>query len=190
MFAYIRGTVLSVQHPILVCLIEGTGLGLEIFSSPGLLSSAISGQMIEISIHHHMTEMGETLFGFINTEERELFRSLLKVSGVGGKTALNILGLGHDAIVRAIQFEDDGVISSVPGIGKKTAQKIIVDLKGSIDFKKTPQTPMKNNSDSLLISSLVQMGYDKTRVEEVIQGISSELPIDKRTIEAIRKLAS
>lgn len=190
MFAYIRGNVLSIQHPTLVCLVEGTGLGLEIFSSPGLLSKAISGQMIEISIHHHMTEMGETLFGFVDTEERELFRSLLKVSGVGGKTALNILGLGHDTIVRAIQFEDDAVIASVPGIGKKTAQKIIVDLKGSIDFKKQTSEPQKNTSDSLLISSLVQMGYDKSRVETIVQMIDSSLPLEKRTIEAIRKLAS
>lgn len=62
-------------------------------------------------------------------DERSLFRDLLKVNGVGGRTALNLLGLGRESLMKAIQFEDDKILSSVPGIGKKTAQKIIVDLK-------------------------------------------------------------
>jgi holliday junction DNA helicase RuvA len=71
--------------------------------------------------------------------------------------------------MKAIQFEDDKLLASVPGIGKKTAQKIIVDLKGSIDFTKhSPTNKQKNTSDMTLISSLVQMGYDKARVEEIV----------------------
>lgn len=110
--------------------------------------------------------MSEVLFGFIDRDERTLFRDLLKVNGVGGKTALSLLGLGRDTLIQAIHLEDDKLISSVPGIGKKTAQKIIVDLKGSIDFsKKSATDTRKHLSDTTLISSLVQMGYDKARVE-------------------------
>jgi Holliday junction DNA helicase RuvA len=114
------------------------------------------------------------------------------VNGIGGKTALALLGLGEDTLILAIQMEDYQLLSSVPGIGKKTAQKIIVDLKGSIDFSKKPTTPagkIQNQSDILLISSLVSMGYDKIRVEDIIRDIDTSQTIESRTIEAIRQLA-
>ena len=92
--------------------------------------------------------------------------------------------------VQAIHLEDDKLISSVPGIGKKTAQKIIVDLKGSIDFSKKSWTDGKmHTSDTTLISSLVQMGYDKARVESVIEDINPSLNLEQKTVEAIRNLA-
>jgi holliday junction DNA helicase RuvA len=84
---------------------------------------------LSVWIHHHRTEVSESLFGFDSFDERALFRELNKVNGVGGKTALALLGLGREELIKAIQFEDDKLLSSVPGIGKKTAQKIIVDLK-------------------------------------------------------------
>ncbi len=134
--------------------------------------------------------MSEVLFGFISREERTLFRELLRVNGVGGKTALSLLGLGRDTLIQAIQLEDDKLISSVPGIGKKTAQKIIVDLKGSIDFsKKQSHGTKKDTSDTSLISSLVQMGYDKTRVESIVADINPSLTLEQKTVEAIRSLA-
>jgi holliday junction DNA helicase RuvA len=93
--------------------------------------------------------------------------------------------------LRAIQLEDDKLLSSVPGIGKKTAQKIIVDLKGSIDFTKhsSPSGKQKNTSDMTLISSLVAMGYDKSRVEEIVASLDPSLSLEIRTIEAIQQLA-
>ena len=138
--------------------------------------------------------MSELLFGFVSVEERGLFRSLNKVNGIGGKTALALLGLGEETLILAIQMEDDRLLSSVPGIGKKTAQKIIVDLKGSIDFsKKTSHQPTNlptyQPTDTLLISSLVSMGYDKTRVETTVADIDKNGTIEIRTIEAIRQLA-
>ena len=92
--------------------------------------------------------------------------------------------------MKAIQLEDDTLLSSVPGIGKKTAQKIIVDLKGSIDFTKTAtKTPEKNTTDMMLIASLVQMGYDKSRVESVVREIDARQPLEIRTINAIKRLS-
>ncbi len=101
-----------------------------------MIGTTLNQQNIVLWIHHHRTEVSELLFGFSSIEERELFQTLNRVNGVGGKTALNILGLGMENLKIAIMTEDDNLLSSVPGIGKKTAQKIIVDLKGSIDFTK------------------------------------------------------
>lgn len=190
MFSYIHGVILAIDWSALTLLIHGTGLGLEVLASPALLSESSSKKEIDAWIHHHKTDMSEVLFGFMSREERSLFRELLKVNWVGWKTALALLGLGRDTLIQAIQLEDDKLISTVPGIGKKTAQKIIVDLKWSIDFSKKQSTEVhKNRSDTTLISSLVQMGYDKARVESVIEDINPNLTLEQKTVEAIRNLA-
>jgi Holliday junction DNA helicase RuvA len=140
-------------------LVQGTGLGFDVLVSPAVLSNIDKNSKISLWIHHHKTDVSEVLFGFISTEERKLFRDLNKVNGIGGKTALALLGLGEETLIRAIHMEDDKLLSSVPGIGKKTAQKIIVDLKGSIDFSKKSDTGsakiVSGGSTTLLVSSLV-----------------------------------
>ncbi len=190
MFSYIFWKVVSIDGIQITSLVDGTGLGLEIFVSPLLLANIRIGEKSEIWLHHHINDAGQTLFGFVDRDEKDLFRQLLKVNGIGGKTALNLLGLGGENLLKAIQFEDDALLSSVPGIGKKTAQKIIVDLKGSIDFSKKASSPtQRNTTDMTLVSSLVQMGYDKSRVEETIASLDSSLSLEVRTIEAIKMLA-
>lgn len=190
MFSFISWKILSIDGIQVTCLVEGTGLGLEIFVSPILIANIRIWEKSEIWLHHNINDAWETLFGFIDLSEKKLFRELLKVNGVGGKTALNLLWLGWETLMKAIQFEDDKLLSSVPGIGKKTAQKIIVDLKGSIDFTKhAPAWQQKNTSDMTLVSSLVQMGYDKNRVEEIVWNIDPGLSLEIRTIEAIQRLS-
>lgn len=192
MFWYIEGDILAIDGITLTVRVTGTGLGFDILVSPSVLSVLNQKEKIALWIHHHITDVSEMLFGFVSVEERNLFRSLNKVNGIWGKTALALLGLGEETLILAIQMEDDKLLSSVPGIGKKTAQKIIVDLKGSIDFSKkstTPATKIQNQSDILLISSLVSMGYDKARVESIVGEIDKNGTIESRTIEAIRQLA-
>lgn len=191
MFSFLSWTILSLDGIQVSILIEGTGLGVELYASPILLANIRIWEKSEVFIHHHINEAGQTLFGFTSLEERKLFRELLKVNGVWGKTALNLLGLGGENLLRAIQLEDDKLLSSVPGIGKKTAQKIIVDLKWSIDFTKhsSANNKQKNTSDMTLVSSLVQMGYDKTRVEEIVHDLDGTLSLEIRTIEAIKRLS-
>jgi Holliday junction DNA helicase RuvA len=91
MFSYISGTILSMDGIQVTCLVEGTGLGLEIFISPLILANIRKDEKFSFWIHHHKTEASETLFGCSSESERALFRQLLKVSGIGGKTALNLL---------------------------------------------------------------------------------------------------
>ncbi len=192
MFSFISGKILSIDAIQITTLVDGTGLGLEIFASPLLLANIRIWEKSNIWLHHNINDAGETLFGFTDQDEKKLFRELLKVNGVWGKTALNLLWLGGENLLKAIQLEDDKLLSSVPGIGKKTAQKIIVDLKGSIDFSKHSSSSwakQRNTSDMTLVSSLVQMGYDKVRVEEIVASIDSSLSLEIRTIEAIQRLA-
>lgn len=192
MFWYIEWDILAIDGITLTIKVNGTGLGFDILVSPSVLNIISFDKKLSLWIHHHKTDVSELLFWFTSTEERRLFRDLNKVNGIGGRTALALLGLGEEALVRAIQLEDDKLLSSVPWIGKKTAQKIIVDLKWSIDFSKkstTPKQKIQNNNDTVLISSLVSMWYDKNRVEAIIQEIEPHLSLEIRTVEAIRSLA-
>lgn len=192
MLWYIEWDILAIDGITLTVKASGTGIGYDILVSPSVLGNIPFDKKTSLWIHHHKTDVSELLFGFISVDERRLFRDLNKVNGIGGRTALALLWLGGDVLVRAIQMEDDKLLSSVPWIGKKTAQKIIVDLKWSIDFSKKsnpPEQKIQNNNDTILISSLVSMGYDKNRVEAIIGEIETNLPLEIRTIEAIRSLA-
>ena len=197
MFWYIIWDILAVDGINITLQIHGTGLGLDVLVAPSVLSHIDQKTPLHLWLHHHFSEMNQVLFGFSSPEERALFRSLNRVNGVWGKTALALLWLGEESLIRAIQMEDDRILSSVPGIGKKTAQKIIVDLKGSIDFSKkssiseskNSNTTISQHSHTPLISSLVSMGYDKSRVETVVMGIDPDLTLEARTIEAIRELS-
>lgn len=191
MFSFLSGKILSIDGIQISVLVDGTWLGLELFASPLLLANIRIWEKMDIFLYHHITEAGQVLFGFVDQDEKRLFRELLRVNGIWGKTALNLLWLWGENLMRAIQLEDDKLLSSVPGIGKKSAQKIIVDLKGSIDFTRqgSQGTKQKNTSDMSLIASLTQMGYEKTRVENIVGELDPSLSLEVRTIEAIKRLA-
>lgn len=192
MFSYIKWEILSIDGINITILVDGTGLGLEVLASPNLLIKSKISEKIEIFIHHHITDVSEVLFGFCSKDEKNLFKNLIKVNWIGGKTALNMLGLGEETLAIAIREEDDKLLSTIPGIGKKTAQKIIVDLKGSIDFssKETEEVKTKKSApNSVIFTSLVNMWYDKNRVEEVIANIDSSLAIEEQVRIAIKNLA-
>lgn len=192
MFSYIKWEILSIDGINITILVDGTGLGLEVLASPNLLIKSKISEKIEIFIHHHITDVSEVLFGFCSKDEKNLFKNLIKVNWIGGKTALNMLGLGEETLAIAIREEDDKLLSTIPGIGKKTAQKIIVDLKGSIDFssKETEEVKTKKPTpNSVIFTSLVNMWYDKNRVEEVIANIDSSLAIEEQVRIAIKNLA-
>lgn len=192
MFSYIKWEILSIDGINITILVDGTGFGLEVLASPNLLIKSKISEKIEIFIHHHITDVSEVLFGFCSKDEKNLFKNLIKVNWIGGKTALNMLGLGEETLAIAIREEDDKLLSTIPGIGKKTAQKIIVDLKGSIDFssKETEEVKTKKTApNSVIFTSLVNMWYDKNRVEEVIANIDSSLAIEEQVRIAIKNLA-
>lgn len=204
MYSFVRGTVLSFEDGKLSLLVENTGLGLELQPTPLLFASCSLGEVVEAHLYHHVTDVSEALFAFANADEKRFFRKLLKVDGVGGKTALALLGLGISSLVRAIETGDEKTISTVPGIGKKTALKVIVELKGEVSGSdivasgeptpaKTAKRSEKTSSDpdrEAILASLVSMGYDRRMVENALDAVSAEgLSIGERTVLTIRALS-
>jgi Holliday junction DNA helicase RuvA len=137
MIARLSGTLLEKNPPYLV--IDINGVGYEVEAPLGLFSDLPeNGKQVAILIHHHFSQDSQTLYGFASLGERELFRKLLKISGIGAKMALkmalNILsGASGEELSRYVTMGDVAALTRLPGIGKKTAERIIMELRDKLD---------------------------------------------------------
>ena len=132
MYAYINGVVADKGHNELV--IEAGGVGYSLYCSLNTVQNALSvGEMMRVYTYLNVTQDGITLFGFGTKEERAMFLRLISVSGIGPKTAIGILGsMSMRDLTLAIVMGDTAALSRAPGIGKKTAQRIALELKEQI----------------------------------------------------------
>ena len=131
MIAYVRGRVLTITPETVI--VDVNGLGYEIFCSGAATRKAIVGEPIELHTHLQVKEDGITLFGFDSVKEKEIFLKLISVSGVGPKLGITVLGtLSADDLAQAVFTADVKRLSAVKGLGKKTAEKIVLELHGKI----------------------------------------------------------
>lgn len=196
MIAYIKGMLTYILDDSII--IDVQGIGYELFcANPFVFQSSLHKE-IKIHTYHHVREDAQILFGFKNEDEKFLFTKLISVSGIGPKGALAILG-GVDVagIAAAIEREDDKFLTSFPGVGKKTARQIILDLKGKLTNVLTiteVETDMANakhaNAEGLqeATEALKALGY----TDREIKGIMPELKAtdSKNADELIRKALS
>jgi holliday junction DNA helicase RuvA len=196
MIAYIKGMLTYILDDSIIMDVQG--IGYELFcANPFVFQSSLHKE-IKIHTYHHVREDAQILFGFKNEDEKFLFTKLISVSGIGPKGALAILG-GVDVagIAAAIEREDDKFLTSFPGVGKKTARQIILDLKGKLTNVLTiteVETDMANakhaNAEGLqeAAEALKALGY----TDREIKGIMPELKAtdSKNADELIRKALS
>ncbi|WP_374019655.1 Holliday junction branch migration protein RuvA [Paenibacillus thiaminolyticus] len=131
MIDFVRGSVVHLEADYVVLDVQG--IGYRIYT-PNPYAFAKSEAAVTVYTHHHVREDAILLFGFASRQEQKLFRRLIEVSGVGPKVALGILSAGKpDSVVAAIQQENYSFLTKLPGIGKKTAQRIVLDLKDKLD---------------------------------------------------------
>lgn len=132
MIDYITGELTYIDADLLV--IETGGIGYQIFNGQSLSFQQEKGQEMTVYTYQHVREDVLALYGFATREERHLFEKLLHVSGIGPKAAQAILAAGNPGqVISAIQMDDVAFLTSFPGVGKKTAQRIILDLKDKLD---------------------------------------------------------
>ncbi len=147
-------------------------------------------EFISIFTHLQVKEDAHTLYGFMSRQEREIFRKLISVSGIGANTArLMFSSLSPDEITHAIATSDDATIKAVKGIGAKTAQRVIIDLKDKIESTEEAKTLtfQSNTNRDEALSALETLGYAKKQAERVIVKIMKDQP--DASIEAIVKQA-
>ncbi len=195
MLDFIKGTLVG-KSPM-NAIIECGGLGIEIripLSSYERLPSLGESCMLHTVLLIGQDEI--KVFGFVSPAERQLFQKLISIPGIGGKIGLSALSaLDIETFVKAIQRGDDNLISKVPGIGKKTAQRIIIELKDEIlklDLRSYPG--VSSTSDTHLIeveSALMALGYGFKEINAVLKQMSDEqlsMPVELIIKETIRKL--
>lgn len=159
MISYIKGSLIYKKEKFLI--IENNGVGYKVFVSEVIFENILIGERIELVIYEKTTEQGRFFYGLKNFEELDFFESLLGVSGIGPKTALAILSSGDvNNIKRSIFNNDDSLISSASGVGKKTAQRVVMELKDKIDFiDQSNEDGNISNVGSDEVEALVGLGY-------------------------------
>lgn len=162
-------------------ILEAGGVGYQIFINPA--TAPVAGNDAKFFIYEHIREDRHDLYGFLSFEDLEFFNKLLSVDGVGPKMAQNISSLGFDKIQKAVLEGNVAAIESVHGVGKKTAQKIILELKGSLD-----KILQKSNLNQDAVNALVSLGYSKNEAEDAIQSVAAEISGTEAQIKAALKL--
>lgn len=190
MIAYIKGKITSCQPTFVV--VESSGIGYLIHISLNAYSKLQNLQETTILTHLIIKEDGHYLYGFINEGERSLFIQLISVSGVGPNTARVILSyMNSDEIRTAILHSDDGAFRKVKGVGPKTAQRIIIDLKDKIskdtDSESIMNTDSKTSARSEAVVALVALGFQRQQVEQILRSFT-ETEKSQYSVEDLIKL--
>jgi Holliday junction DNA helicase RuvA len=188
MIRSIQGVIQSKREEILI--VSVLGIGFEIWVPRKISDQAETGKEIFLHIYFHVRENIMALYGFENLEQRGLFLMLLDVNGVGPKAAMAVLStLSIDAVRNAVLSEEPAVFNRVPGIGKKTAEKILLQLKDK--FKPGPGEVSGVgflDIDSEVLEALTGLGYSVVEAQSAIQKIPSDAPgsVEERIILALK----
>ncbi|MCX6745232.1 MAG: Holliday junction branch migration protein RuvA [Candidatus Parcubacteria bacterium] len=180
MISYLKGTIQYVGQNYIEVLVND--LGYKVFVTESLLNSVNVGKEIEVFTHQHVREDVLDLFGFDNREQMELFEKLIGVSGIGPKTALGVLSAATiDEIETAVINDDVSVLTKVSGIGAKTAERIVLELKGKYKGKVAPASKGgKANDDADVIEGLIGLGYSAEQARSALRQVDKELGADEK----------
>jgi Holliday junction DNA helicase RuvA len=169
MIAHLRGKLIS-KHPN-QAIIEAAGVGYEVhISIPTFTELPGVGAETAFYIHTHVREDALALFGFLRVEEKQLFEKLISVSGIGPKLAITILsGMPVEGMVGAIRGNNVAVLTRIPGIGKKTAERMVLELRDKLEsFGVAPAASAASPVEEDVISALVNLGYQRPLAEKAL----------------------
>jgi len=197
MYAYINGIIKEKMNNIVV--LDVNGVGYEIFASNNTLDSLPPlGEVATVYTYLHVREDAFLLFGFSSKQEKEVFLKLISVSGVGAKTAIQILsGITPNNLINAIMLNDVKTICSVKGLGKKTAERIVVELKNNLgELQGLASMPLMNYMEAVsstaseeAVDALVSMGLSKMDAVKLVTLVATAEDTTERIIEkALRNM--
>ncbi len=195
MIGRICGDVLASEDEVL--LVDVRGVGYEVTVTQTTLANLSARTAVELFTHQAVRDNAVTLFGFASLEERALFRLLIKVSGVGPRVAMAMLGsLPAEALTRCIADGETGLLTKVPGVGKRTAERVIVELKDRLDAlpigaRESAATVAEGRAVEDAVRALVGLGWRAAEVRDVV----ADAHVDGESTEeliraALRRLGS
>jgi Holliday junction DNA helicase RuvA len=178
MIASIRGEITQIEDNALI--MEVGGVGLRVFVPKPLLSKFNNGEIILLQTHLVVRENDLALYGFETASDRQLFLTLLGVDGVGPKLALSVLSsMTLDAVQRAVFSEEPDLLSRVPGVGKKTAQKMQLYLKDRLKpASGLEKLAAMSDTDSEVLAALTTLGYSVIEAQTALQSLPKDAPDD------------
>ncbi len=171
MIAHLRGKLLA-KHPN-QAIVETAGVGYDVvITVPTFSDLPAVGADVALHIHTHVREDLIALYGFLRPSEKLLFEKLITVSGIGPKLAITILsGMAADEMVGAIRGNDVARLTRIPGIGKKTAERMVLELRDKLPEAgpaSTPAVPAMNATEEDVLSALVNLGYQRPAAEKAL----------------------
>jgi holliday junction DNA helicase RuvA len=200
LYEFIKGTIDFVCPEYIV--IENSGIGYQILTPNPFSFSSLQGDTVKIYTYQHVREDLIAIFGFQSLEERTLFKKLLSVSGIGPKGALAILAYGEPTqVIQAIENENEAFLTKFPGVGKKTARQMILDLKGKLQDIVPDYFPNLFNDQTVgniddhiqqfdeAILALKALGYSDKEIKKISKDLQKEILTTDQYIKlALKKL--
>lgn len=197
MIAYLKGTLHQKQNEQLIIDVSGVGYMVGI-STQTLETLPERGEQIQLMIYHHITDSDQRLFGFTSQKEKNLFERLITVKGIGPKLGLTILsGMPAADLIEAIVTQNTTALSGISGIGKKTAQRMVLELKDKLFDESEPsivsEDGQKLDRKEEAVSALLALGFKKQNARKIVGSIIAENPksdvsdIVKRALSEIKR---
>jgi Holliday junction DNA helicase RuvA len=170
-------------------VVDVGGIGYLVSATPAVLRRADGASEVTVETYLHVREDVLQLYGFADVGERALFVQLLSVSGIGPKVALAVVSSASpEELRRAIALKDSARFQAIPGIGKKTAERIVLELEGSL-AESVPVPDSGSPRGLVARDALVELGYSLVEAEQALAAVDPDLPAEERVREALRSAA-
>ena len=189
MIGRITGTLAEKSPPQLLIDVNGVGYEIDVPMSSFYNLPAL-GERVTLLTHFVVREDAQVLFGFLTHDERATFRLLVKISGVGPRTALSILsGLSVNELAQAVSLQEAGRLVKVPGIGKKTAERLLLELKGKLGDALTTAPSVAGHAQGDILQALLALGYSDREAAAALKALPANVGVGDGIKLALRALA-
>ena len=191
MIGRLSGTLLEKNPPTLLVDVNGVGYLVDVPMST-FYDLPAAGERIVLLTQQIVREDAHLLYGFLTAGERDAFRLLVKISGVGPRTALAVLsGMSVADLAQAVMLQESGRLTKVPGIGKKTAERLLLELKGKLgpELVMPGGKPAAPDASVDVMHALLALGYSEREVAAVVRGIGAEASVSDGIKQALKLLA-
>jgi holliday junction DNA helicase RuvA len=187
MIGRLAGKLIAKQPPLVMLEVAGVGYEIDVPMST-FYNLPATGESVTLHTHLVVREDAHVLYGFATLEERAAFRKLIRISGVGARTALSVLsGLSVAELAQAVALQDAARLTKVPGIGKKTAERLLLELKGKLADTLPAGTRPEGGND--VLNALLGLGYSEKEALLAVKGLPPGLAVTEGIRQALKSLS-
>ena len=190
MIGRLAGTLLEKHPPQILIDVGGVGYDVDVPMST-FYNLPATGERVTLLTHFAVREDAQQLYGFLTASERDTFRQLIRISGVGPKLALSVLsGLSVGDLAQAVAMQESGRLTKIPGVGKKTAERLLLELKGKLagpEVSGVAGMPVESGSD--VLNALLALGYSEKEALATIKALPAGLAVEEGIRQALKSLA-